>query len=449
MKRSVNPYAIKKKAKPTVADTPLFLLKADKNNENDENDNNSNSNSSSGHCKQGSTCSALSPSAATFPSSTNQQQQQKQQEQNEQSSSQKTRDTETDTTTSSEVSPQDRLPSRIVTFGPAEILTVTELHTHLAYYSSSSSEEKKKRSVRVTGVVRHRCAYLAGNGVEARVCFLLGDPLTPPPTSLSSSWLSSPPPQQQQRPQKQTSTTVTPSSPTPAATTKPLSILGNKRPLSSTAKASTPLLSNHKTPRTIKKRFVHVPKSATPIGRRLSGGLMGSSAKLARKRPLSSSSSLMQHHHPLDAVRRMLRNQPSLVVVLVAATQLENNNNNKDEAIRVGDFVTALGEVVAVTTRAATINTAQQQQDDEDEDDEPQLLTARGIRYYLQPRIVRKEENDGMDVQLQHKALLLRRRYLLQKHQHKPGIVGCGPPAPSTPKETTSKAGVATTTTPK
>lgn len=57
----------------------------------------------------------------------------------------------------------ERLPSRNVSFGSAEILSVEELHQHASLYND--------RSVRITGVVLHRLVAADGN-----VCLVMGDP---------------------------------------------------------------------------------------------------------------------------------------------------------------------------------------------------------------------------------------------------------------------------------
>lgn len=57
----------------------------------------------------------------------------------------------------------ERLPSRNVSFGSAEILSVEELRQHAALYSD--------RSVRITGVVLHRLLSADGN-----MCLVLTDP---------------------------------------------------------------------------------------------------------------------------------------------------------------------------------------------------------------------------------------------------------------------------------
>jgi hypothetical protein len=57
----------------------------------------------------------------------------------------------------------ERLPSRNVSFGSAEILTVIELHQHVLLYSN--------QSVRITGVVLRRLVAADGN-----LCLVLGDP---------------------------------------------------------------------------------------------------------------------------------------------------------------------------------------------------------------------------------------------------------------------------------
>jgi hypothetical protein len=67
----------------------------------------------------------------------------------------------------------ERMPSRTLTFGPAEILTVTECIQHAALYID--------RSVRVTGLLHHR-RFLAGNGENDVVVQLeLRDPLQSQP----------------------------------------------------------------------------------------------------------------------------------------------------------------------------------------------------------------------------------------------------------------------------
>lgn len=79
----------------------------------------------------------------------------------------------------------ERLPSRSVSFGSAEILTVTELHQHVLSYNN--------QSVRITGVVLHRLVAADGSSV----CLVLSDPkqqaqlLRMPPSS-SSVWKTTP-----------------------------------------------------------------------------------------------------------------------------------------------------------------------------------------------------------------------------------------------------------------
>ena len=68
----------------------------------------------------------------------------------------------------------DRLPSQNVSFGSAEILTVSELQKHAHLYVN--------RSVRITGVVLHR--HVANDG---NVCLVLNDP------SLQKSTAKAPP----------------------------------------------------------------------------------------------------------------------------------------------------------------------------------------------------------------------------------------------------------------
>ena len=63
----------------------------------------------------------------------------------------------------------ERLPSRNVSFGSAEILTVTELRKHASLYMD--------QSVRITGVVLHRHVASDGN-----VCLVLKDPSIQPTT---------------------------------------------------------------------------------------------------------------------------------------------------------------------------------------------------------------------------------------------------------------------------
>lgn len=77
----------------------------------------------------------------------------------------------------------ERMPSRCLSFGSAEILTVTECLDHASLY--------RNRSVRVTGLVHHR-SFLPGNGpADVIVQLELKDPLQRSTSTPSSSRSSS------------------------------------------------------------------------------------------------------------------------------------------------------------------------------------------------------------------------------------------------------------------
>ena len=86
----------------------------------------------------------------------------------------------TNTSSSSTHTPYwERLPSRNVSFGSAEILTVTECIEHAPLYEN--------RSVRVTGLVHHR-SFLPGRGPDDVIIQLeLKDPLLILPSSTASN----------------------------------------------------------------------------------------------------------------------------------------------------------------------------------------------------------------------------------------------------------------------
>lgn len=321
-----------------------------------------------------------------------------------------------------EFSIEQRLPSRTVSFQSAEHLTVSELHTFMAYYSSGNGNP----SVRITGVILHRHVM----ETDASICLVLGDPLTGArpsvakvgtrrggigtpsavrtPTPIKRVILSTPaskrkiaastPSSSGRKQGSGLQTTATPSATKgtlgPARTpSNRNSALQNKTPLTSRSSGS-------------KRKMVHVPK--TP----------GTNSLLTRRRKSNGSNYNMRRlsfASPTESAINSLVHEKNILAIINPLQHPQASDCG------VGDIVMIIGELmvydVTASNQVATPFLSQYQKRLE-RDDDP---TVR----YLVPRVLRNV--NGTNVRLQHDALLRRREHVLQlsSDPHQPGR---GPP---------------------
>ena len=363
------------------------------------------------------------------------------------------KDEQADQTSIGQVPIDQRLPSRTVSFGSAEILTVSELVGSASLFVD--------KSVRVSGVILNRCVM----NDDASVCLVLGDPLRgdrPDPTlrtprkafPVSSRRIVTPhfsqarkPPVQPNQSTPETSKALTTTTVTPGtrdmvrtATTNNNIHDMNTNPHATITPQRSPLLPS---------------KTSTKIGfyRRIPkapGGLASSSAAaatattttattttttmmmtprtskplLGQKRKLQSLRSPTQLE---NGIRTMQQNSTSAMLVVLESIQIEAIKCN------VRDLVMVLGEVRAYT------------QPDEDELQRQNAAGTNGCLggtflskqfqrnhqlpvFFVRPRIVRNV--NGTNLHLQQQMLELRRKHMQERHGEEGGS-GCGPPRPT------------------
>ncbi|CAB9515690.1 hypothetical protein SEMRO_731_G194360.1 [Seminavis robusta] len=334
-----------------------------------------------------------------------------------------------------------RLPSNMISFGAAEILTISEIGRHGGLYSNAN------RPIRTTGVLRHRIHH--GNSTE--VSLVLEDPLaklavkergglqTPATTKakkMKGRRISFGPTRTTSLLPKTPGTVAKTPSTTVVTTQPPQSTSTNRRPsLGMPRHNRTPLLvtpGGLKTPAA--SRSFQTPAASRPF-QTPGGGL----SSIRKKRPLSS----VTKQRPQDVLATALTSHTVWIVVDPQHVPVDN--------LAVGDLVTVFGSIIQLQSGNEDNNTSQvplssfvrevatnlqqasskppQNNDASDKDKNNPCL-------FVQARILRQD--NGANPRLHLEALKLRRKHLLetyhssssQKQQLQPGelLLGCGPP---------------------
>lgn len=282
-----------------------------------------------------------------------------------------------------EISIEQRLPSRNVSFGCAEHLSVTELREFLRYYTN--------RSVRITGIILHR--HLVET--DASICLVVGDPLARNQvkrSSLDSSELCTP------KGLNRRTTSID------AKTAKKSVSFKNKTALGSAKVSSFGKITTKRTPLYsrgglgVKRRLVHIPK--TPG----SCTLLGKNSN-KRRSPFSSRIE--------SAINCLVNRDDSILAILNPLQHPEVADCN------VGDLIMLIGEIHFMScneepTTAAPFLSHYRSKAEKKE--------AR----FLVPRILRNV--NGTNVRLQHEAIKRRREHILLVQKSHPIQAGRGPP---------------------
>jgi len=294
----------------------------------------------------------------------------------------------------------ERLPSRNLSFGSAEILTVTECIQHARLYQD--------RSVRVTGLLHHRC-YLPGSGTEDVIVQLeLKDPHLQSQTQQPHSRSSSTGTMNRgcSRGLSTSFNTVQPQRPSIGRRNR-LST-GNRRLSTGSSLVSKSSLGSRKRP-----WFATTSSRTTNLstGRRSSTGNTSTRTSLSITNSRSSTNAVSS--------------KSSVLKVLVDPCM-----PHLDTAV-VGSFVTVIGQVVAIDKGKDDIN------DDDDEDKESNEVEPRLQNPQLQPqnqegtepqvltpvykvnaRLLQILPKNGSDMSLFQRALHARRKSMYQRYHH-------------------------------
>ncbi|CAB9531778.1 expressed unknown protein [Seminavis robusta] len=332
-----------------------------------------------------------------------------------------------------------RLPSNMISFGAAEILTISEIGRHGGLYSIAN------RPIRTTGVLRHRIHH--GNSTE--VSLVLEDPLaklavkergglqTPATTNrkkMKGRRISFGPTR---------TTSLIAKTPGTVAKTPSTTVVTTQPPQSTSTSNRRPSLGmprHNRTPLLVTPGGLKTPAASrsfqTPAASRsfqTPGGGLSSNRK---KRPLSS----VTKQRPQDVLATALTSCTVWIVVDPQHVPVDN--------LAVGDLVTVFGSIIQLQSGNEDNNTSEVPLSSFVREVATNLLQANkppqnndasdkdNACLFVQARILRQD--NGANPRLHLEALKLRRRHLLetyhssssQKQQLQPGelLLGCGPP---------------------
>jgi hypothetical protein len=282
----------------------------------------------------------------------------------------------------------ERLPSRNLSFGPAEILTVTECIDHASLY--------RGRCVRVTGIL-HRRSYLPGEGTDDLVVQLeLKDPLLQTPHRDRTTQ------------GRHSRSGLVPSStgPTSSSTT----LWNNRRRLSSTSgtgtsntnRQSSSSVSNTNSSLRQRKR----PWFATSNNDTTTGTTRVSSLGGAGVRRSGSGIGITSRSSSATASRSTKDNSQSTVLKVLASPTMSHL-----ETALVGSIIMVIGTVTAVNSDEIVSDDGMM------EDEKSKSNMEQSTVYKVEARILQVLPKADTDLTLFRMALEGRRKTLYQRYQ--------------------------------